>query len=62
MSYPLTMEIVEKEACEGCHLDLFMARGPHPTALYYCDECAIRLRDEIKRAMREWHAEVRLDD
>lgn len=54
MSAPLTIHIVGREECEGHHLDLFLERSRKKSmVLKYCDDCAVRLRDEIKRAMRE---------
>lgn len=51
---PLTIEIVGIEVCEGHHLDLFMERlHTMSRVLRYCDDCAERLRSEIRRAMRD---------
>jgi hypothetical protein len=56
MKPSLTIEIVPEAECEGHHINLFLARGARPKALHYCDGCAVRLRNEIRRAMREWNS------
>lgn len=54
MNQPLYIEIVPVEECMGHSLDLFLAfHNEHSAVMRYCDSCAVRLRDEIKRAMRE---------
>jgi hypothetical protein len=47
----LSIEYVSREECQGHHLDLYLARDPKK--LRYCDDCGGRLREEIRKAMKE---------
>jgi hypothetical protein len=53
MNQQLTIEIVDQATCEGHHIELFLVRAPRPSTLRYCDDCAVRLRDEIRTSMRK---------